>query len=115
MFPVFHQNVVYLFLLLMWGHWIADFPLQGPYLSEAKNPDGDLGKHGVWKHAMSAHCGIQAGFVLLFTGSIHCALLEFVVHFWIDYCKCKKWISYNTDQTMHVIAKIIYVIAVFSS
>jgi hypothetical protein len=113
MLAFFHHSATTLLYLLIFGHFVADYPLQGPYLSEAKNPDSALGQNGVWKHALFAHAYIQSGFVLLFTGSLHCAVIELVAHAFIDYGKCKKYITYNTDQALHIACKVLYLFVVF--
>lgn len=113
MFPLFHHSVATMFYLLLFCHFLADYPLQGDFLANGKNPDGAMGQNGVWKHALFAHAFIQSGFVLLVTGSFQCAIFELLAHAWIDYGKCKKWISYNTDQALHVACKIVYLFIVF--
>lgn len=113
MFPIFHQSMLVLLALLLWGHLIADYPLQGDFLAKGKDPDGPLKGFFPWTHALGAHAGIHAGFVLLFTGSLHCACIEFIAHAFIDYGKCKKYIGLNTDQALHVACKVLYLFVVF--
>lgn len=96
-----------LFLLVV-GHLIADYPLQGDFLSKAKNPTNPI--PGVpWYQAMFAHCGIHAGIVFLITGMWFAAFIEFVVHFATDYLKCSGDISYNVDQAIHIMTKVLIV------
>ena len=98
-----------LFILLTFGHFLADYPLQGDFLARAKNLVNPIA--GVpWYQAMAAHCGIHAGFVFLITGSFLCTGIEFVFHFLIDVSKCEGKISYNIDQAMHVGTKIFLII-----
>ena len=93
-----------LFLLIL-GHFICDYPLQGEFLAKAKNPFEQL--PGVpWGWAMSAHCFIHSGAVFLITGSLFLALLEFVVHFLTDVTKCNKSLSFHEDQSIHLGTKI---------
>jgi hypothetical protein len=82
--------------LLLFVHYLADYPLQGDFLAKAKNhntrtlPDYAVGGGvpGVpWYQALFAHAFIQAGFVYLVTGCMGFALAELVLHFAIDYCK----------------------------
>lgn len=108
----FHPDLFTLFFWLVVGHCLADYPLQGDFLANAKNPDSDLGKL-FWKHALFAHSMIQAGFVLLFTGSVHLAIAEALIHAWTDYGKCKKYISLNQDQLIHIVCKLIWVFAIY--
>lgn len=95
-----------LFCLLAFAHFLADYPLQGDFLSKAKNHTAPIA--GVpWYQAMAAHCGIHAGLVGLITGSIWLAWFEFVVHFITDYCKCRGLISYDIDQLIHLWTKML--------
>ncbi|QIG69633.1 DUF3307 domain-containing protein [Rhizobium phage RHph_I46] len=114
---MFFGNPINLFILLLFAHYIADYPLQGPFLSRIKNPrrgptDVDIIEYP-WKYGMTAHCGIHAGFVLLLTGSIVLSVIEFFVHFATDWMKCEGWIGYKTDQFIHVATKAIYVFVLF--
>jgi hypothetical protein len=98
-------------VLLLLGHLLADYPLQGDFLSRAKSAVNPI--PGVpWWQAMSAHCGIQAGFVWLATGSVTLGALEFVVHFVTDDAKCRNRISYNADQAIHIGCKLLWLAAV---
>lgn len=96
-----------LFLILMGFHFIADYPLQGDFLSKAKNPWNRI--PGIpWHHAMMAHCGIHALFVGLITGSLLLAVLELILHFIIDTVKCASKISFTTDQNFHTFCKLFW-------
>lgn len=102
------MNALELFLVLVGFHFLADYPLQGDFLSKAKNRRAPL--DGVpWWQAMTAHCGIQALFVGLATGVWWLALAEFVVHFVLDDAKCRGWIGFNQDQAAHVWFKALWV------
>ena len=113
-------GVLSLFLALAIGHAVADFPLQGVFLSQAKNRNLHLSEdvntkspRGVWLHAMSAHSIIHCGVVWLITGSVILGLIEFVLHWVIDAAKCEKWVGFNTDQFLHYTCKIIYVALIY--
>jgi hypothetical protein len=93
--------------LLVASHALCDYPLQGPFLSEAKNPNTALGKV-FWPHALFAHSMIHGGAVLLLTGSVALALIEVVIHGATDLAKCNGRISLNTDQAIHILCKIIW-------
>lgn len=109
-----------LLLALAISHVIADFPLQGPFLSEAKNrhlqisqPVNTKSPKGMWAQAMSAHALIHCGAVWLVTGSVILGLMEFVFHWIIDHAKCENWIGFNTDQFLHYCSKLIYVAMIY--
>ena len=91
------------FTLIGW-HFIADFPLQGSYLSSVKClKDGKD-----WPLYMLAHCWIQGLGVYLLTGSLILGVLEIVVHFFIDVMKCKGRLNIWDDQIAHIICKIVW-------
>lgn len=106
-----------LFSLLMVGHFLCDYPLQGDYLAKLKNPNlwtlDSGGPH--WMHGAIAHAAIHGGSVGLITGSFGLGLSEFVAHFFIDICKCDKLISYNLDQVLHGLCKILWVVIMIKS
>jgi len=92
-------------ILLVCAHALCDYPLQGDFLSAAKNERSPVA--GVpWWQAMSAHCAIHAGAVQIVTGLWFLALAEFVIHFLTDRAKCGGLISFNADQAIHVGCKV---------
>lgn len=90
-------------------HALADFPLQGPFLSEAKNKYKPVPGFP-YQIALLNHCIIQAGFVWLATGSMFFGILELVLHWIIDSEKNKGTISVKTDQQLHLWCKVFYAI-----
>jgi hypothetical protein len=97
-----------LLLGMVAAHALCDYPLQGDFLARAKNHRAPL--PGVpWYQALFAHALIQAAAVSLLTGSIALGIGEFVMHSAIDYTKSEGSISYNTDQFLHVVSKIVWV------
>ncbi|MBK1829113.1 DUF3307 domain-containing protein [Verrucomicrobiaceae bacterium R5-34] len=102
------------------GHVLADFPLQGPFIADAKNRHADLSKYfgndtpsGVWIHALTGHALIHAGAVWLITGSAVLGVIELVLHWIIDYLKCERWIGFNADQILHYVCKLIYAMMIY--
>ncbi len=103
-----------LFFALLFGHALADYPLQGEFLALHKNrhykdPNRDF-PPGLWVHCLLNHSLIHAGFVWLISGSMILGLMELVLHAVIDFIKCEKITSYNTDQALHVTCKLLYVV-----
>ena len=93
-----------MFGLLVFGHVLADYPLQGDFLAKAKNRYAPIA--GVpWYQALGAHSAIHAGFVGIITGSMLLALCELIMHYRIDDAKCAEKISYNQDQALHIACK----------
>lgn len=98
---------IQMFGLLMVGHAIADYPLQGDFLARAKNRTAPI--PGVpWQQALGAHALIHAGFVGVITGSIALAVCEFAAHWITDDLKCRGKINFNTDQAIHLICKVVW-------
>lgn len=97
-----------LFWMLV-GHAVADYPLQGDWLSKAKNQKLDLvpGER-IWPHALACHALIHAGAVQIATGSALLAGLELVAHAAIDFAKCAGRLNYNQDQALHVACKFVW-------
>ncbi|WP_439399855.1 DUF3307 domain-containing protein [Bradyrhizobium sp. PMVTL-01] len=98
-------------LAFMWiAHAICDYPLQGDWLSKAKNPTLTLvpGEQ-IWPLALLSHAAIHAGAVRLITGSWLLACFEFVAHTCIDYSKCRNCIGYNFDQALHLACKLLWI------
>lgn len=101
--------MLWILFLLIFAHFLADYPLQGEFLSQAKNRNTEVGKI-FWKHALPAHAFIHAGFVGLITGSLLLALAEGVIHGITDYLKCEGKISLNQDQAIHIGCKVVWAI-----
>lgn len=102
-------DILQLFGLLMCAHCLADYPLQGDFLSKAKNEVNPI--PGVpWWQAMWAHSIIHGGFVGIITGSLALGIAETMFHNVIDRMKCRGMISYNTDQALHVLCKVLWLI-----
>lgn len=95
-----------LFLLLV-GHALADYPLQGQFLAQGKNRHTDLGRD-IWPHALAAHAMIHGGLVTLLTGSAVLGLAETAIHAATDWLKCEGKISFNVDQAIHIACKVVW-------
>jgi hypothetical protein len=106
MLPVTHDPATMLFLLMV-GHAIADYPLQGQFMAEGKNRHTALGKM-YWPHALAAHSIIHGGFVAAVTGSAALGVAETVAHGITDWLKCEGRISINMDQAIHIVRKIVW-------
>lgn len=94
-------------LLMLIGHAVADYPLQGDWLAKAKNHTLSLVPGEViWPGALASHAAIHAGAVWLVTGSWALACAEFAAHSVIDFAKCDGRLTYNQDQALHVACKV---------
>lgn len=105
------MSYVTLFVWLLVGHALCDYPLQGDFLARAKNHRSPI--PGVpWYQALAAHSLIQAGAVWLITGSLFLGLCELVCHALIDWGKSDGAYGYDTDQALHVAVKLQWVLIV---
>lgn len=98
-----------LFLLIA-GHAIMDFPLQGETVAREKNhrSDSELQKHVPWYYWLTAHALSHGLVVFMVTGSLFLALSETASHWIIDHFKCAGMYSIHVDQTLHIMCKIIW-------
>lgn len=109
-----------LFFLLLVGHALADYPLQGPFIGQFKNRHATRGDafNGnafvPWWHLMTAHALIHGGFVAVLTHSLGLGLAEVVLHWLIDAAKCEGWTGINTDQALHIGCKLLWVALVIA-
>jgi len=109
------EGLTLLFALVI-GHMLADYPLQGEYLALNKNrhyrpSNGMVQPKGLWIHCLCAHSLIHAGMVWLITGRVFFGIIECVLHFIIDACKSEKKTTLHTDQLLHVLCRVGYVVA----
>ena len=100
-------------LLLLAGHAIADYPLQGDFLAMNKARSGP--NYVPWWQALLAHAFIHGGFVALITGIWWLGMAEIVIHALTDHAKCEKKIGINADQAIHLACKVAWVAVVFVS
>ena len=91
--------------LLIVGHALADYPLQGDFLSKAKNRTAPI--PGVpWWQALGAHAVIHGGIVAIITRDWRLGLAEAAAHAVTDDLKCRGLIDFNTDQAIHIACKV---------
>lgn len=92
-------------IALLAAHALADYPLQGDFLSKAKNRSAPI--PGVpWRQALGAHVVIHGAAVALITGIWWLFIAEAAIHWITDDAKCRGKISFNTDQAIHVVCKL---------
>ncbi len=125
--------MIQLLIYMLAAHALFDYPLQGDWLSKAKNPtlifdptaglrkpvEGDkysreMLEH-IWPLALASHALIQAVAVQLITGSWILGGAEFVMHFATDYAKCRGAFGYNSDQLIHILCKCIWIGALLAA
>lgn len=88
-------------------HFLCDYPLQGDFIGKFKNRHIS-GCPVPWWHLMIAHSFIHGLGVAIVTGSLTFALIETVLHFFIDIAKCEGVTDINIDQFLHILCKLTY-------
>ena len=96
-----------LLILLILGHFVADFPLQGDRMAVEKCPGKDVVLD--WRWWLSAHAGTHGFVVALLTGVPILGLAEMFFHAAIDYGKCRFRYTLAADQLMHGACKVLWV------
>ena len=109
-----------LLLALLIAHALGDFALQGDFLARAKDRHADLSNlfpdqkpKGLWWNCLLAHALIHAGGVWIVTGFVTLALAELLLHFAIDFAKGEGWINFASDQLLHRLCKLAYVLLLY--
>jgi len=105
-------NFFEMLFLLFAGHAIADFPLQTDFIATCKNRNSEGGK-SIWRWILGAHSIIHGGIVFLITGSLIFGILETIFHFIIDFVKCDGHTSFDQDQLLHILCKVIWTLIIF--
>ncbi len=104
-------SFILVFGVLIFFHFLADYPLQGDFLAKAKNRNAPI-PHIPWQQALFAHAFIHAGFVFLATGSIIAFIGELVIHAVTDDMKCRGELTFNQDQAIHFGCKALWALLV---
>lgn len=91
-------------IALIGVHFVADYPLQGDFLSKAKNRTAPIPGVPYWQ-ALGAHSAIHGAFVALITGIWWLFIAEAAIHWLTDDAKCAGRLSFNQDQAIHLICK----------
>lgn len=95
-------------ILLVMGHFLADFSLQGDRMAVEKCPGrGVVLPWGWW---LTAHSFVHGFLVALITGSPLLGLAESVLHACIDLGKCSNLYRVNLDQCLHILCKLVWAI-----
>lgn len=98
---------IMMLIALLAAHALADYPLQGDFLSKAKNRTTPI--PGVpWQQALGAHVVIHGAAVALITGLWWLFLAEAAIHWLTDDAKCRGKIDFSADQAIHIACKIVW-------
>jgi hypothetical protein len=103
-----------IFLALVIGHALGDFPLQSEFMvrgkSRALKQDPSL-PPSLWLYCLVAHALIHGGLVWLLTGQVVLGVIEIVLHTLIDGLKIFHKLNFHSDQALHVMCKLGYAVA----
>ena len=94
-------------IALIGGHALCDYPLQGDFLSKAKNRTAPI-PSVPWQQALGAHVAIHGAAVALITGIWWLFFAEAAIHWLTDDAKCRGKLSFNQDQGIHVVCKAVW-------
>ncbi len=113
--------------ILLFLHALADFVFQTEIMAKLKNRDTDIKRKQkwlenpksipipegqeymlTWYYWLTAHALIQGGLIGFMFGNWYIAIIEFIMHWVIDFMKCKSWTHIHHDQGMHLGLRIIY-------
>ena len=96
-------ELVAVFVGLLFSHYIADAHLQPPAMSSGKrSADSETRLRWLFAH------GAVHGFVVALFLPFPFPLLELWSHVAIDRGKGKGWYGTKTDQTLHVLCKVLW-------
>ncbi|MCA9268776.1 MAG: DUF3307 domain-containing protein, partial [Planctomycetales bacterium] len=89
------------------AHCFFDYAGQGDFMSNAKNQEKPI--PGVpAATVMWSHAAIQGAAVAYITGIWLLFFFEAVCHYLIDRSKCAGKMSFNQDQALHILCKLIW-------
>lgn len=112
------EEMIERFIVLLWGHAVADFGLQSHQMATYKNrnnkPEVPAGQTAVavWPYYLTAHAMIHGAMVYLITGSIVWGLCETAVHWVLDFLKTGNYTNPHQDQFGHIFFKLMIAIGV---
>jgi hypothetical protein len=97
------------FLAMIAAHYFFDFAGQGDFMSKAKNhtaPISGVSPFGV----LLGHSYLHGFAVGAITGSFALGLAEALSHGATDRAKCGGAISFEEDQTIHIVLKAVWAV-----
>ena len=111
------MTILSMLFWLLAGHAVADFTLQTDVMAKGKNrhkrpenvPPGQKAMP-CWYYWLTAHALEHGACVALATGSVVLGLLEAALHWIIDFAKCDGYLNPHSDQFLHLLCKILWLV-----
>lgn len=111
------NDIATLFFLMIAGHAVCDFGLQGEWMATNKNrhtrrnfPAEKLASMEIiWPHLLFAHAITHGLSVYLVSHSLKLGIFETLSHMAIDFGKCERWYGFHVDQFLHIGTKVLWV------
>lgn len=100
--------IVNTFFLLIASHFFGDYVFQGDPMAQGKNHKKNTNGYVPWYIWLSAHASVHGTLVGFVLGGWQWGLVEYVMHWLIDYSKCDGAISFHRDQQLHLACKFLY-------
>ena len=101
--------MIELLALLLFAHFLFDYPLQGEWMARAKNRYDPI-PHVPWYQPMMAHTGMHGLAVWFITGIPLLGLAEMAIHWITDDLKLRGELTFNQDQAIHIICKVVWAV-----
>jgi hypothetical protein len=101
--------MIEIFALLLFAHFLFDYPLQGDWLARAKNRSDPI-PHVPWYQAMFAHTAMHGMAVWIITGIPLLGLAEMAIHWITDDLKLQGELTFNQDQAIHIVCKAVWAV-----
>ena len=102
---------------LLFAHALADFSLQIDAMAKGKNRNvkPDYTRPGqkytpCWFYWLTSHALIHGGLVAMVTLNVWLGIAETVLHWLIDFAKCKSKTNLHQDQLLHMLCKAVYIL-----
>lgn len=107
-----------LFFQFLVGHALGDYVFQRDIMAKSKSRHATVFKTAGpgfpgWYYWLASHALVHGGAVFIISGSILLGVVETVLHFLIDFCKCEHWINLHVDQILHILCKLAYVYIIY--
>lgn len=99
--------MVELFFKLLFVFSITDVALQTDWMSLVKcNSCRSI--NIPWYYGMGSHSMVNGAGVWIVTGNVYIGILESILHFIIDFLKCKAMINQHLDFIAHIGCRVLY-------